>query len=110
MPDAKLNRELYYDPVKGRRGKTYSDIGGFIEERELDWSLLPIDRAEAAEWDRCHLTLCEVAAAACRDAGWDPRNLPLRNGAVFVGHSGGSTLGGELAYRILAPEYVHVAE
>ena len=47
-----------------------------------------------------------MAAAACRDAGWNPRALPLRNGAVFVGHSGGSTLGGELAYRILAPEYV----
>ena len=110
MPDEKLNRELYYDPVKGRRGKTYSDIGGFIEERELDWSVLPFSREEAAQWDRCHLTLCEVAAAACRDAGWNPRALPLRNGAVFVGHSGGSTLGGELAYRILAPEYVKLLE
>ncbi len=106
MPDDKLNRELYFDPVKGRRGKTYSDIGGFISQREVDWSVLPFDRSEAANWDRCHLILCEVAAAACRDAGWNPRELPHRNGAVFVGHSGGSTLGGELAYRILAPEYV----
>ena len=106
MPDDKLDRSLYFDPVKGRRGKTYSEIGGFISERDVDWSVLPFDKAEAANWDRSHLILCEVAAAACRNAGWDPRQSPLRNGAVFVGHSGGSTLGGELAYRILAPENV----
>ena len=106
MPDAKLNRELYFDPVKGRRGKTYSDIGGCISQRELDWSILPIDRSEAGHWDPCHLILCEAAAAACCDAGWDPRNLPLRKGAVFVGHSGGSTLGGEIAYRSLLNEQV----
>ena len=106
MPDSKLNRELYFDPVKGRRGKTYSEIGGCISERELDWSILPLDRSEASKWDLCHLILCEVAAAACCDAGWDPRNLPLRKGAVFVGHSGGSTLGGEIAYRTLVNEQV----
>ena len=106
MPDSKLNRELYFDPVKGRRGKTYSDIGGCISQRELDWSILPIERSEAGHWDPCHLILCEAAAAACCDAGWDPRNLPLRKGAVFVGHSGGSTLGGEIAYRSLLNEQV----
>lgn len=106
MPDSKLNRELYFDPVKGRRGKTYSEIGGCIAERELDWSILPLSRDEATKWDPCHLILCETAAAACCDAGWDPRNLPLRKGAVFVGHSGGSTLGGEIAYRRLVNEQV----
>lgn len=108
MPDAKLNRSLYFDPVKGRRGKTYSEIGGCISERELDWSILPLDRSEASHWDPCHLILCEAAAAACCDAGWDPRNLPLRKGAVFVGHSGGSTLGGEIAYRNLVNEQVEL--
>jgi len=58
--------------------------------------------------DPCHLILCEAAAAACCDAGWDTRNLPLRKGAVFVGHSGGSTLGGEIAYRSLVNEYVEL--
>ncbi len=108
MPDSKLNRALYYDPVKGRRGKTYSEIGGCIAERDLDWSILPLDRSESKHWDPCHLILCETAAAACCDAGWDPRNLPLRKGAVFVGHSGGSTLGGEIAYRKLVDEQVEL--
>ncbi len=108
MPDSKLDRAMYFDPAKGRRGKTYSDIGGCISERELDWSILPLDRSESSKWDPCHLILCEVAAAACCDAGWDPHNLPLRKGAVFVGHSGGSTLGGEIAYRSLVEEYVEL--
>jgi acyl transferase domain-containing protein/NAD(P)-dependent dehydrogenase (short-subunit alcohol dehydrogenase family) len=110
MPDSKLNRPLYFDPTKGRRGKTYSDIGGFISDREFDWSLLPFDRKEARDWDECHLTLCETVASACKQAGWDPRNLPIRKTGVFVGHSGGSTLGGELAFRTLAPEFVQLME
>jgi Beta-ketoacyl synthase, N-terminal domain len=85
VPDSKLDRSLYFYPDKGQRGKTYSEIGGFISSRELDWSLLPIPPSEAQAWDPCHLILCETVAAACRHAGWDPRNLPHRNGAVEVG-------------------------
>lgn len=110
MPDSKLNRELYFNPEKGQRGQTYSDIGGFVSERDLDWSLLGLDPAAAAEWDPCHLNFCEVAAQACRHAGFDPRNLPLRNVGVYVGHSGGSTLGGELAYRTLAEVYTKLLD
>lgn len=108
MPDDKLDRSLYFDPRKGQRGKTYSEIGGFVSTRELNWSLLPIDRAAARTWDPCHLILCETVAAACRHAGWDPHKVPIKNGAVFVGHSGGSTLGGELAYRTLASDFVEL--
>jgi acyl transferase domain-containing protein len=110
MPDRKLDRPLYFDPEKGKRGKTYSQIGGFVRERELDWSLLNIKREEASQWDQCHLNLCEVAARACVNAGYDPRNLALRNTSVFVGHSGGTTLGGDLAFRTLLPEYLRLLE
>lgn len=106
MPDAKLNRKRYFASQKGQRGKTYSDIGGFVTERDWDWSVLPIEPSQAKDWDECHLNLCEVAARACVHAGYDPRNLPTRNVGVFVGHSGGSTLGGELALRTLAEDYV----
>ena len=110
MPDSKLDRGLYYHPDKGQRGKTYADIGGFVSERELDWSLLNISRSEAANWDPCHLNLCEVAAQACAQAGYDPRGLANRKVGVYVGHSGGTTLGGELAYRSLAEDYVRLLE
>ncbi len=106
MPDTKLDRELYFHPDKGQRGKTYADMGGFVTERELDWSLLNISAEEATGWDACHLNFCEVAARACVHAGFDPRAMANRNVGVFVGHSGGTTLGGELAYSALAEEYV----
>ncbi len=110
MPDSRIDRDLYFDAQKGVRGKTYADIGGFVAPRDLDWSLLNIDRAEASNWDECHLNFCEVAARACKHAGYDPRNLPNRNVGVFVGHSGGSTLGGEIAYRALAEDYVRLID
>lgn len=106
MPDTKLDRRLYFDTRKAQRGKTYSDVGGFVRERELDWSLLNIPPEEASQWDACHLNLCEVAARACRNAGFDPLNLPSRKVGVFVGHSGGTTLGGDLAYRVLLEEFI----
>ncbi|MFO0943296.1 MAG: beta-ketoacyl synthase N-terminal-like domain-containing protein [Pirellulales bacterium] len=108
MPDSKLDRRLYFDPEKGKRCKTYSQVGGFVRERELDWSLLNICPENANQWDQCHLALCEVVARACLNAGYDPKNLPNRNVGVFVGHSGGTTLGGDLAYRNLIEEYLEL--
>ncbi|MEZ6135099.1 MAG: SDR family NAD(P)-dependent oxidoreductase [Pirellulaceae bacterium] len=108
MPDDKLDRRLYYDARKGQRGKTYSDIGGFVLERELDWELLGLSPEEAQDWDGSHLNFCEVAAQACQHAGMNPRDLPYRNTGVYVGHSGGTTLGGELAYGTLATDYVEL--
>lgn len=104
MPDAKLDRRLYFDPEKGKRGKTYADVGGFVTERELDWGLLPFSKTEAQDYDECHLNLCEVAARSFADAGYSAEQLVGRRVGVFVGHSGGSTLGGELAFRALARE------
>ncbi len=106
MPDSKLDRQLYFDARQNQRGKTYSDIGGFVAERDLDWSVLNITQQEASSWDPCHLNLCEVVARACRHAGYDPKNIPIKNTGVFVGHSGGTTLGGDLAYRVLLDEYM----
>lgn len=110
FPEERLDRRLYYDSEKGVRGKTYTDLGGFVAERELDWSLLGISREEARQWDPCHLNLCEVAARALMHAGYQREALAHRKTGVFVGHSGGSTLGGELAYRTLAEDYVRELE
>ncbi len=110
LPDSFFDRELYYHPEKGVRGRTYSDVGGLIRQRDLDWSVMPITRAEAESWDPCHLILCEVASNAFAHAGYDFRNLPHRRTGVYIGHSGGSTMGGELAYRTLLTDYVDLLE
>lgn len=104
LPPERLDRELYYDVEKGARGKTYSTIGGVIKDRPLDQSVFPLDPSEYAKWDPCHLIMCEVACAACRQAGYDVRDMPYRNAGVYIGHSGGSTRGSELVYGTLAAE------
>lgn len=104
MPADRLNRELYFGE-KGQRGKTYAAIGGCVDDRQLDWSLLRIAPDDQANWDACHLNFYEVAARACRDAGLDPLRMEGNNIGVYVGHSGGTTLGGEVALQSLAPEY-----
>ena len=56
------------------------------------------------EADAAHLVMLEVAAMACRHAGYDPFQLGERNTGVYVGHSGGSTLAGEVAFSAYADE------
>ncbi|MCC6509686.1 MAG: polyketide synthase, partial [Pirellulaceae bacterium] len=110
FPETFFDRELYYSPEKGVRGKSYADVGGLIADRPLDWSIMPVPASEASHWDPCHLILTEVTAAACIHAGYDPRNMPDRRAGVYIGHSGGSTRGGEIAYHTLLTDYVDLLE
>ena len=69
VPPERLDRALYFDPVRGQRGKTYTALGGLVADRPLDPELCPLSVEEQTKWDRCHLMMCEVAASACRHAG-----------------------------------------
>ncbi len=104
FPESRLDRRLYFDPRKGERGKTYSDLAGLIEDRPLDLALCGIDPAEADHWDPCHLNMCEVACRAMRDASFPQGVAQGQRGGVYIGHSGGSSLGGELVLGTLAGE------
>ena len=110
MPKERLDRKLYFANQKGVRGKTYTDVGGLIRERQLDWSRIPISSEERGDWDLSHLILCEVAAAACHSAGYDPHHLPMTQGGIYVGHSGGSTLGGDISYAASARDNAELLE
>jgi acyl transferase domain-containing protein len=106
LPPDRLDRSLYYDPRRGVHGKTYSTIGAIVSDRPFDAAVCPLPEALRQSADACHLNLCEIAAQACRHAGLDPFALPLRNTGVYVGHSGGSPLAGDLIYSTLASETV----
>src|SRR5204862_1445323 len=56
--------------------------------------------------DPAHQIMCGVAADALRHAGLDPFHLPAWRTGIYVGHSGGSPLGGDLVYGTLAEETV----
>ena len=98
VPDDRLNRRLYYHPKRGTRNKTYSDVAALVAYRPVDRGLCPISESAIASHDVAHVTLCEVAAAACRHAGLDPAALPYDNTGVYVGHAAASGVAAELTY------------
>jgi acyl transferase domain-containing protein/acyl carrier protein/NAD(P)-dependent dehydrogenase (short-subunit alcohol dehydrogenase family) len=98
LPSDRLDQELYYDPRKGVRGKTYSKLGGFLTNKTFDRQTCPIPEELARSVDIAHLLMCDVTASAFRHAGLDPFNLPLRNTGVFIGHAQGSNLAGDYTY------------
>jgi acyl transferase domain-containing protein len=104
LPSERFDRSLYYDPVKGVRNKSYSSLGGMVSRRPFDRSDCPLPEELVAGADEAHLALCEVAAAACRHAGLDPFDLPLRNTGVYVGHTAASPLASQLAYATSCTE------
>ncbi len=104
LPPDRFDQELYYDPRQGVRGKSYSKLGAIISNRSFNRQTCPIPEALERSVDIVHLLMCEVAAAACRHAGLDPFQLPLRHTGVFVGHAQGSNLGGEYTYATCIEE------
>ena len=98
LPAERLNQELYYDPRKGQRNKTYSKLGAIISSRQFNRQACPIPNELERGVDNAHLLMCEVAAAACRHAGLDPFQLPLRNTGVYVAHAQGSNLNGDYTF------------
>ncbi len=98
LPPDRFDRQLYYHPKKGTRNKSYSSLGGLVSSRPFDRDACPLPQQLIDRADVAHLTLCEVAAAACRHARLDPFDLPLRNTGVFVGHTAASPLASQVAY------------
>ena len=54
--------------------------------------------------DVSQIAICQVVADACRHAGWNPFEIPHRNAGVYVGHTTGGKLGGELTYATCVAE------
>ncbi len=104
FPDSRLDRDLYFDPNKGVRGKTYTQLGGMVPDRPLDQNLIPWNDAKKQDWDDCHLIFGEVAAAACRNAKLDADYFRKSQVGIFIGHSGGSRTTGDLVYSMLAEQ------
>ena len=58
LPADRLDRDLYYDPKRGTRGKTYSSIGGVVADRPLNAEICPLPEALLKSSDPCHANLC----------------------------------------------------
>jgi acyl transferase domain-containing protein len=107
LPPERFDSELYYHPEKGRRTKSYTKLGGHVPDRPFDRRTCPIPESLIEESHEVHLKLCEVAATACRHAGYDPFALSTRRVGVYVGHTPPSALSGEVTF---ARQVAHTAE
>ncbi|HEV3138097.1 MAG TPA: polyketide synthase, partial [Pirellulales bacterium] len=110
LPPDRLDQQMYYDPRRGQRNKTYSKLGAVLSSRRFDRQACPIPLALERSVDIAHLLMCEVAATACRHASLDPFRLPLRNTGVYIGHAQGSTLAGDFIYGTCIEEAAHFLE
>lgn len=106
LPPDRLDRQLYLHPQPGTPGKTYTEIGGCVDPSPIDQKIQ--DEIEAiGSFDLTHCQFAQVAAAAVESAiGREKlRNhtaIDMRRAGVFVGHSGGTELGGALALATMA--------
>ncbi|GAF83374.1 unnamed protein product, partial [marine sediment metagenome] len=95
LPADRFDPELYYDPKRGVRGKSYTRRGAVLADRRFDRRRCPISPSLVRKADITHLLMCQTAADALRHADMDPLDLPLRNTGVYVGHTIGSGLKGD---------------
>lgn len=106
LPAERLDRELYYDPQKGVCGKSYTVLGGITQPKPLDRTRCPVPDALAGETHQIHLNLCEVAADAIHDAGWDIDRLSGSRAGVYIGHTPPGMLSGDVTYAKLVEHTV----
>jgi acyl transferase domain-containing protein/NAD(P)-dependent dehydrogenase (short-subunit alcohol dehydrogenase family)/acyl carrier protein len=108
VPDSRLERSLYYTETVGELGKSYSDLAGLVEETPFDRHCCPISDALIERSDLVHLRMLEVCVGALRDSGLDPFQMPTARSGVYIGHSGGSCLAGDMAFGSYAAEVAHL--
>ncbi|MEM9587736.1 MAG: SDR family oxidoreductase, partial [Planctomycetota bacterium] len=112
LPESRLDRSLYFDSRRCIPGKTYSDLGGCVDEAPLD------DEVESAieslgRFDLTHRQFARVASDAML-ATFGRRNLDTVDGVdsmragVLVGHSGGTAEGGAVVMNTMAEAVAEV--
>ncbi len=99
LPPDRFHHERYYHPEVGAYGKSYSAIGGIVDDFEIDAQRLgQLDAAAAQSFDVAHRWALDVARATFDDARVDPAGLRGKNVGVLIGHARGSMLTSDLAF------------
>ncbi|WP_168566904.1 type I polyketide synthase [Crateriforma spongiae] len=101
VPHDRFDRSLYFDPRRGQIGKSYTTLGGCVGESAIGPDV--VDRAaRIGQFDPCHLQFATVALSAWQHAGAEANEDLAARCGIYVGHSGGTKLGGPLAMSTLA--------
>ncbi len=104
LPTEILDRELYYSAEKGKVGRSYTTMGGLIPRLPIASEKCQLAESAIQNYDASHLVACEVASDAIRDAGYDPFALADKQIGVYLGHTGGTSLAGDLVFSMQIEE------
>jgi acyl transferase domain-containing protein len=98
LPDERINLDLYYRSMKGQLGRSFTKIGGVVQD--LPWTAIdyPIHEDLVKNVDPSHITMLGVAIDAIHHAKIHPSALTGQNIGVYIGHSRGSDLAADLTY------------
>src|SRR5690348_8980167 len=100
VPPERLDQSLYFTEQKGILRKTYSRIGGFVPDAEVNRDLCPASTRVLETADPVHLTMLHVVAETLAEGAIEPDSLRGARAGVYIGHARGSATSGEFAYAI----------
>lgn len=100
LPPERLDKDLYLDARRGTVGATYTTLGSCVREDAFGKYKDAIDRL--GKFDLSHRHFAEVAAGCFESFGGDRKAEIAGRCGVFVGHSGGTQLGGPTTLATLA--------
>lgn len=97
------NKALYYDPDPKAPDKSYSCIGGFVQNFTFDPLKYRIPPAVAKKMDRTQQMAVTCVADALADARLSPDDLKGRRVGIILGNSMGGETTDRYAARVLFP-------
>ncbi|MCA9927411.1 MAG: acyltransferase domain-containing protein, partial [Anaerolineales bacterium] len=107
VPADRWSTTDYFDEDPRTPDKTYSKIGGWVQNFEFDWKRFRIPPRVADSMDQGQQWAVTICADALADYGYPERPLNTDRTAVILG----TAMGGELHYitnqRIVFPEFAH---
>lgn len=88
IPDDRWLKEVFFNPRRGERGKTYTFAAGVLDSIwDFDPAPFGLSQREAEQMDPQQRLLLEVVAEAIADAGWRASDVAGTPIGVYVGAS-----------------------
>ncbi len=104
VPDARWNKELYYNPTVSDGSKSHSKWGGFIPKIDFDPLEFGIPPQSLAAIDPTQLLSLLVARQALENAGYG-QDVNRENVSVIIGAEGGNDLANNYGFRSLYTQF-----
>ncbi|MEW6775120.1 MAG: SDR family NAD(P)-dependent oxidoreductase [Bdellovibrionota bacterium] len=111
VPESRWPTKLYYSSDRAAPDKSYSKIGGFLEEPEFDSKSFKIPPTVAVTMDSVQKVTLLAVREALRDAGYyQAKEFDKTRCAVILGNSMGGEVSHKYSYRLALPRIIEQLE